>query len=123
MFRAGERLGAASWPGWPNGLARPRASSAREWLETVRATRLDAAYAEHPERFPHGPPRAPLPPDAVHINPIVADALSIPTATSDNASSTTSDYDDARASCEPQRPPATCLAALPSPPLSGALAT
>ena len=95
-------------------------------VETVRATRqsaLDAAYAEHPERFPHGPPRAPLPPDAVHINPIVADALSIPTATSDNASSTTSDYDDARASCEPQRPPATCLAALPSPPLSGALAT
>ena len=95
-------------------------------VETVRATRqsaLDAAYAEHPERFPHGPPRAPLPPDAVHINPIVADALRIPTATSDDASSTTRDYDDARASCEPQRPPATCLAALPSPPLSGALAT
>ena len=30
---------------------------------------LDLAFAAHPERFPHGPPRAPLLPDAVYINP------------------------------------------------------
>ena len=49
-------------------------------VEAVRATRqaaLDAAYAAHPERFPHGPPRAPTPPAEVHINPLEAGALSI----------------------------------------------
>lgn len=49
-------------------------------VEAVRATRqaaLDAAYAAHPERFPHGPPRVPMPPAEVHINPLEAGALSI----------------------------------------------
>jgi putative transposase len=49
-------------------------------VEAVRATRqtaLDAAYAEHPERFPHGPPSVRLPPSAVHINPVAAEALSV----------------------------------------------
>ena len=34
-----------------------------------RAQVLAAAYAAHPERFPHGPPAAPKLPDAVWINP------------------------------------------------------
>lgn len=49
-------------------------------VEVVRAARqaaLDAAYEAHPERFPHGPPRAAIPPAAVHINPITAEAFSV----------------------------------------------
>ena len=49
-------------------------------VEVVRAARqvaLDAAYQAHPERFPHGPPRAAVPPAAVHINPITAEAFSV----------------------------------------------
>jgi putative transposase len=49
-------------------------------VETVRASRqaaLDAAYAAHPERFPHGPPTVRLPPSAVHINPVTPEALSV----------------------------------------------
>ena len=49
-------------------------------VEIVRATRqaaLDVAYAAHPERFSHGPPRVPMPPVAVHINPLATDALAI----------------------------------------------
>ena len=49
-------------------------------VEVVRAARqgaLDAAYAAHPERFPHGPPRVPMPPTEVHINPITAEAVSV----------------------------------------------
>jgi len=49
-------------------------------VEAVRATRqaaLDGAYAAHPERFPHGPPRVPMPPTEVHINPLGADVISI----------------------------------------------
>jgi putative transposase len=34
-----------------------------------RAQVLAAAYAAHPERFPHGPPAAPKPPGAAWINP------------------------------------------------------
>lgn len=37
-----------------------------------RQSALDAAYAAHPERFPHGPPRVPLPPNVVSINPLHA---------------------------------------------------
>ena len=40
--------------------------------EEVLAARqrvLDAAYAEHPERFVHGRPRVPSLPQAVWINP------------------------------------------------------
>ena len=36
---------------------------------TRRAETLAAAYAAHPERFPHGPPRPPSLPNAVWINP------------------------------------------------------
>ncbi|MBM3679624.1 MAG: IS3 family transposase, partial [Actinobacteria bacterium] len=49
-------------------------------VEAVRATRqaaLDTAYATHPERFPHGPPRVQLPPAEVHINPLEAGAVSV----------------------------------------------
>ena len=49
-------------------------------VATVAATRqaaLDVAYAAHPERFPHGAPRVALPPAAVHINPLTADALPV----------------------------------------------
>jgi putative transposase len=34
-----------------------------------RHTVLQAAYAEHPERFPHGPPRPQMLPAATYINP------------------------------------------------------
>jgi len=56
-----------------------------EAVRAVRQSALDAAYDAHPERFPHGRPRVPLPPAAVHINPLVADAISLAPATS-NAS-------------------------------------
>ena len=49
-------------------------------VEVVRAARqaaLDAAYAAHPERFPHGPPRVAMPPTHVHINPLEAGTLSV----------------------------------------------
>jgi len=51
----------------PSALISPRFS--RE-LNPPSKTTLDAAYHAHPERFPNGQPRARLPPDAVHINPI-----------------------------------------------------
>jgi len=46
-------------------------------VRAVRQTALDAAYEAHPERFPHGPPRVPMPPTEVHINPVTADAFSV----------------------------------------------
>jgi len=49
-------------------------------VTAVAATRqaaLDSAYRAHPERFPHGPPRVRLPPDAVHINPLVTEAVAL----------------------------------------------
>ena len=52
-------------------------------IETVRATRqaaLDAAYAAHPERFPHGAPRVLLPPTEVCINPLAQEAIDIDSA-------------------------------------------
>jgi putative transposase len=42
-----------------------------EVVAAARQSALDAAYRAHPERFPHGPPRVPRPPAAVHINPLV----------------------------------------------------
>ena len=51
-----------------------------ERVDVVRAARqsaLDTAYEAHPGRFPHGPPRVPMPPTAVHINPITAEAFSV----------------------------------------------
>ncbi len=47
-------------------------------VAAVRQATLDNAYRAHPERFPNGPPRVPLPPAAVHINPLVTGALSGP---------------------------------------------
>ena len=44
-------------------------------VAAARQAALDVAYAAHPERFPNGAPLVPLPPVAVHINPLTADAL------------------------------------------------
>jgi putative transposase len=41
-----------------------------EALLVQRQAALDAAYAAHPERFVHGPPRAQRPPAVVAINPL-----------------------------------------------------
>ena len=46
-------------------------------VHAVRQTTLDAQYALHPQRFPNGPPRAALPPAAVHINPLEAITVSV----------------------------------------------
>ncbi len=49
-------------------------------VATVASTRqaaLDGAYRAHPERFPHGPPQVRLPPAAVHINPVVTEAVDL----------------------------------------------
>ena len=46
-------------------------------VRAVRQAALDDAYQAHPERFPNGPPRVPMPPAAVHINPMT-NALSVP---------------------------------------------
>lgn len=46
-------------------------------VRLVRQGALDAMYAAHPERFPHGAPRAALPPATVSINPITSSAVSI----------------------------------------------
>jgi len=69
-------------------------------VEEVAARRqgaLDAAYKEHPERFPNGPPVVRRPPDAVHINPIrpvpaadVAAAERVSTTTAQTAQTETS---------------------------------
>ena len=41
-----------------------------EELIALRQAGLDAAYAQHPERFVHGPPKAARPPAVVAINPL-----------------------------------------------------
>jgi putative transposase len=46
-------------------------------VHAIRQDALDAAYALHPERFPNGPPKAALPPAAVHINPLEANLVSV----------------------------------------------
>lgn len=48
-----------------------------EQVAAVRQAALDDAFRTHPERFPNGPPRVPLPPAAVHINPLVTEALDV----------------------------------------------
>lgn len=50
-------------------------------VHAARQKALDAAYALHPERFPHGPPKAALPPAEVRINPLEARAISVDTDT------------------------------------------
>jgi len=53
-----------------------------EAVRVVRQLALDEAHAAHPERFPNGPPRVPLPPIEVCINPFTAEALSVVAAAS-----------------------------------------
>jgi putative transposase len=45
-----------------------------EEVATRRQAALDDAFAAHSERFPHGPPVARRPPEAVHLNPLPIDA-------------------------------------------------
>lgn len=46
-------------------------------VHAVRQAALDAAYGLRPERFPNGAPRAALPPDSVHINPLEAMVVTV----------------------------------------------
>ena len=48
-----------------------------EQVRIVRQAALDAAYAAHPERFPHGAPRVLLPPTEVSINPLTSSAVTL----------------------------------------------
>lgn len=57
-----------------------------EAVRAVRQSALDAAYDAHPERFPRGAPRVPMPPSAVHINPLAAEAFSVTSAVADSPS-------------------------------------
>jgi len=68
-----------------------------EAVRAVRQSALDAAYGAHPERFPHGAPRVPLPPTAVHINPLVAGAVRVASATAGAPSDLSGDDEDSLA--------------------------
>ena len=59
-------------------------------VAAVRQAALDDAHRAHPERFPNGPPQVLLPPAAVHINPLITEALHAPSdhTTKDPAPST-----------------------------------
>jgi putative transposase len=95
-------------------------------VEAVRAIRqaaLDAAYSAHPERFPHGPPTVRMPPIAVHINPIAAEALTIPAAASDQAALATVEPDTARPPAAHPTPLAAARATQRSVPPIAALAS
>lgn len=46
-------------------------------VAAVRQAALDAGYRAHPERFPNGAPSVPLPPAAVHINPVFTEAVPV----------------------------------------------
>jgi putative transposase len=46
-------------------------------VAALRQAALDAGYRAHPERFPNGAPCVPLPPAAVHINPIFTEAVPV----------------------------------------------
>ena len=48
-----------------------------EEVRAVRQAALDERYAEHPERFPGGAPRAALPSAEVSINPITSSAVTV----------------------------------------------
>ncbi|MBK8481994.1 MAG: IS3 family transposase [Proteobacteria bacterium] len=72
-------------------------------VAATRQVALDAAYRTHPERFPNGAPRVRLPPAAVHINPIVIEAVDIAALAIDSAPDpVTDDYGPA-----PPNPTAT----------------
>lgn len=78
-----------------------------EVVRVARQSALDAAYQAHPERFPHGPPRVPMPPTEVHINPITAQALSVlPEASNDVATQTVA-HDAPNTSSKPVVKPIT----------------
>lgn len=86
-------------------------------VEAVRAVRqaaLDDAYNAHPERFPNGAPRVPMPPLAVHINPLAGDAVDLSSALAREAAASA----DARSHM-----PATTSSRARSAPLRGALLT
>jgi putative transposase len=53
-------------------------------VAVIRQAALDAAYGARPERFPNGPPRVRLPPEAVHINPTFTNPVEV-TAVQPNA--------------------------------------
>lgn len=53
-------------------------------VASARQAALNLAYAGHPERFPNGAPRVPLPPAAVHINPLTDDAIKVLAVASDH---------------------------------------
>jgi hypothetical protein len=75
-------------------------------VELVAAERqhaLDAAYAAHPERFPHGPPRVLRPPTAVHINPLAADVLPVAARALDIEQTEGAERADAREARAPAR--------------------
>ena len=48
-----------------------------ERRRVARQAALDTAYAAHPERFPRGAPRVPLPPAEVYINPLMETAIRV----------------------------------------------
>ena len=48
-----------------------------EQVRAVRQAALDDAFKAHPERFPHGAPRAQLPPPAVSINPVTSSTVAL----------------------------------------------
>jgi len=84
-----------------------------ELVAAARQAALDAAYREHPERFPHGAPRVPRPPAAVHINPLVADAVSVLPAITIDVPSITVGYDARTKRVEPLRRPLLTAAIAP----------
>ncbi|AFP32325.1 integrase core domain-containing protein [Marinobacter sp. BSs20148] len=53
-------------------------------VRQVRQATLDRYYKDHPERFCQWKPRAALPPEAVHINPITSEAPEGETSTAVN---------------------------------------
>ena len=62
-----------------------------EQVRVVRQAALDTAYQAHPERFPHGPPLAALPPTEVNINPITSSAVALADDIPDASSSPAQD--------------------------------
>jgi hypothetical protein len=49
-------------------------------VTAIKQRTLDAAYAEHPERFVNGAPAAKAPPVSVFINPLPASTVVLPSA-------------------------------------------
>jgi putative transposase len=92
-------------------------------VAAARQSALDAAYRTHPERFTHGAPRVPLPPAAVHINPLVAAAVSVLPAVAIDAPSMTASHHAPPHTSKPLAASAKREAPLRSPLLTAAIAT